>query len=153
MSEPDARERGSEAPLDLDRSRLHLRFGFWTLFVFLTLGLVLETLHGFKVGWYVGVTSQTRRLMFTLAHAHGTLLGLVHIAFGLALAAHGPDSRRWLRIASPLLRAASVLLPGGFLLGGVVIYGGDPGVGILLVPLGALAAMVAVFLAARHLGR
>ena len=150
MSGPD--HRGHRAPQGPDRSRLHLRFGFWTLFVFLTLGLVLETLHGFKVDWYVGVASQTRRLMFTLAHAHGTLLGLVHIAFGLALGAHGTDSRPWLRIASPCLFAAGVLLPGGFLLGGIVIYAGDPGLGILLVPLGALCAMVAIFLAARHLG-
>ena len=31
----------------------------------------------------------------------------------------------------------SVLLPGGFLLGGLVIHGGDPGIGIYLTPIGA----------------
>ena len=58
----------------------NLRFGWWSLLVFLSLGGVLETLHGFKVGWYVDVGNETRRLMFTLAHAHGTLLALVNIA-------------------------------------------------------------------------
>lgn len=61
----------------------NLRFGWWSLLVFLSLGGVLETLHGFKVGWYVDVGNETRRLMFTLAHAHGTLLALVNIAAGL----------------------------------------------------------------------
>ena len=42
--------------------------------------------------------------------------------------------------------AASFLLPGGFFLGGTFIYGGDPGLGILLTPLGALALLVAVLM-------
>src|SRR4051794_6786004 len=61
--------------------RSHLRFGWWSLLLFLTLGMVLEGLHGFKVAWYLNVSTQTRRLLWTLAHAHGTALGLVHIAF------------------------------------------------------------------------
>ncbi len=28
-------------------SRRHLRFGWWSLLVFLTLGIALESLHGF----------------------------------------------------------------------------------------------------------
>jgi len=42
------------------------------------------------------------------------------------------------------LTGATVLLPGGFFLGGAMIYAGDPGVGILLVPVGALLLLVAV---------
>ena len=61
----------------------NLRFGWWSLLVFLSLGAVLETMHGFKIGWYVDVGNETRRLMFTLAHAHGTLLALINIAAGL----------------------------------------------------------------------
>ena len=61
--------------------RRHLRFGWWSLATFGLLGLVLETLHGFKVGAYLDVSNETRRLMWTLAHAHGTLLGLVHLGF------------------------------------------------------------------------
>ena len=62
-------------------TKRHLRFGWWALLIFLSLGLVLEGLHGFKVGYYLKVSSETRRLMWTLAHAHGTLLALVNIAF------------------------------------------------------------------------
>lgn len=52
-------------------ARRHLRFGWWSLLFFLTFGLGLETLHGLKVGWYLDVENETRRLMWTLAHAHG----------------------------------------------------------------------------------
>ena len=41
------------------------------------------------------------------------------------------------------------MLPGGFFLGGLVIYAGDPGIGILLVPVGAVLLLAAVFLIAR----
>jgi len=44
---------------------------------------------------------------------------------------------------------ALVAMPAGFFLGGAVLYGGEPGPGILLVPLGALALFAAVFLTAR----
>ena len=40
----------------------HLRFGWWSLLVFATLGLVLESLHGFKVRAYLDVSNETRRL-------------------------------------------------------------------------------------------
>ena len=133
-------------------SRRHLRFGWWSLLVFLTLGIILESMHGFKVGWYLDVSNETRRLTWKLAHAHGVLLALVHIAFGVTIyvipAAIG--ARR--RIASSCLLAASILLPGGFFLGGIFIYGGDPGLGILLVPVGAMLMFVAVFLIARGTG-
>ena len=113
----------------------NLRFGWWSLLVFLSLGGVLETLHGFKVGWYVDVGNETRRLMFTLAHAHGTLLALVNIAAGLT----GRKADRFgLRSSvSFALIWAAILLPGGFFLGGIVIYDGDPGLGVWLVPIGA----------------
>jgi len=45
---------------------------------------------------------------------------------------------------------ASVLLPRGFFLGGVVTHAGDPGLGILLVPVGALLLLTAIFLTARR---
>jgi hypothetical protein len=52
-------------------------------------------------------------------------------------------------LAGNCLLGASVLLPGGFFLGGLFLYGGDPGLGVLLVPLGALLLLVAVLLTAR----
>jgi hypothetical protein len=113
----------------------NLRFGWWSLLVFLSLGGVLETLHGFKIGWYVDVGNETRRLMFTLAHAHGTLLAVVNIAAGLtARIVERFDLRSSVSFA---LIWAAILLPAGFFLGGIVIYDGDPGLGVWLVPIGA----------------
>ena len=37
-------------------ARRHVRFGWWSLFVFASLGLTLEVLHGFKVAAYLDVT-------------------------------------------------------------------------------------------------
>jgi predicted GNAT family N-acyltransferase len=130
----------------------HLRVGFWGLLCFLTLGLGLEALHGFKVAFYLDLDSEPRRLAWRLAHAHGTLLSLVHVVFGLTLGSrYAPPARTALR-ASRLLDAATLLLPGGFLLGGFFVHGGDPGLGVLLVPLGALALFAAVWLVARGVG-
>jgi hypothetical protein len=131
----------------------HLRWGWWSILVFLTLGIVLESFHGFKVGWYLDVGNSTRRLVWTLAHAHGTLLGLVHLAFAMTVQlCPGWDSRPR-AMASRLLTFAGLLLPGGFFLGGLQIYAGDPGLGILLVPVGALCLLAAVLLTARGVGR
>ena len=64
-----------------------MRFGWWSLLLFLTLGIVLEAMHGFKVGWHLDVGNEARRLLWTLAHAHGTLLALIHIGFALTVRA------------------------------------------------------------------
>jgi hypothetical protein len=128
----------------------HLTFGWWTVCAFAALGLTLETLHGFKVAAYLDVSNETRRLMWRLAHAHGALLGLVHIVYGLALIAlpglGGPNSS----LISKSLIGASLLLPGGFLLGGISFYAGDPGLGVVLVPVGAILLLAALFLIARN---
>ena len=50
----------------------------------------------------------------------------------------------WLQIASPSLLGATVLLPGGFFLGGLFIYSGDPGFGALLIPVGAALLIASV---------
>ena len=135
----------------MNTSDRHLRQGWWSLFVFLTLGLVLETLHGFKLGWYLNADVEMRRLMFTLAHAHGTLLALVNIAVGLTLrTAKGFELTP---LASLALLWGALLLPIGFLLGGVVIHDGDPGLGVLPVPAGALLLVYGVWSVARSLGR
>jgi len=119
------------------------------LLIFLTLGLVLESLHGFKVGWYLNVSNETRRLMWMLAHAHGTLLGLLQVAFGLTIRVLPFWDVRQRTLAGCCLMGANLLLPGGFLLGGFFLHGGDPGLGILLVPVGAALLFTGVFLTAR----
>ena len=127
--------------------RRHLRFGWTALLVFATGGVALEALHGFKVAWYLDVANETRRHLLTLAHAHGMLLALVNIAFGLTLPELG-RSEPPIRWASNGLLAAAVLIPAGFLLGGLQFYGGDPGAGIVLLPLGALGLLAALALVA-----
>lgn len=46
-----------------------------------------------------------------------------------------------------------VLLPAGFLLGGVRVYGGDPSPAIVLLPLGAAALLMGVVVVAMSVGR
>jgi hypothetical protein len=132
-----------------DYAARHRRFGWWSLLVFVTFGLVLETLHGFKLDAYLNLSNETRRLLWTLAHAHGTALAIVNILFGLGLERAGVPRLRQIGVISTSLIAASLLLPGGFFLGGVTYYEGDPGLGILLVPPGAVLLIAALFLIAR----
>jgi hypothetical protein len=129
-------------------SRRHLRFGWWALLCFLTLGIVLEVFHAMKLGWYLDVESETRRLLWTLAHAHGTLIALINIGFGATLALLPLPSPRSLTIASRCLLGANLLLPAGFFLGGGFSVGGDPGLGIVLLPVGAILLLVGVFVIA-----
>jgi hypothetical protein len=129
----------------------HLRVGWWSLLIFLTLGSVLEFMHGLKVGWYLDVSNEVRRLMWTLAHAHGTLLALLHIAFAATVAICSGGNGVSRKLASRCLLAAGVLVPLGFFLGGIVIHGGDPSVGILLVPVGAVLLFASVLITARSL--
>ena len=138
-----------EKEADNDRYvRIHLAFGWWALAAFTLIGLVLEAMHGLKIGWYLDVTSATRRLSLTLGHAHGTLLALVNIAFALSLpkAKLGEVARAR---ASFALRAATVALPLGFLAGGFNFYGGDPGIAIILVPPSALLLLIGLVTFAR----
>ena len=130
--------------------RLHLQAGLWSLLLFLSFGVFLESLHGFKLGWYLDVGQETRRLMWTLAHAHGTLISLIHVAFSFAISVSPGWNSGSTQIASRCLLAAGILIPMGFFLGGLFFEEGtgDPGLGILLVPAGAALLFVAVLLTA-----
>lgn len=127
-----------------DYARRHLRIGWWTLLVFAALGLILESLQGFKVAAYLDVSNDTRRTMWRLAHTHGTLLGAINVLFALTLRSSAAPAAAAPRISIALI-AATVLLPLGFFLGGVVFYAGDPGIGVLLVPLGGVLLLLALF--------
>jgi hypothetical protein len=127
-----------------DYARRHLRIGWWTLLVFAALGLILESLQGFKVAAYLDVSNDTRRTMWRLAHTHGTLLGAINVLFALTLRSSAATAAAAPRISIALI-AATLLLPLGFFLGGVVFYAGDPGVGVLLVPLGGVLLLLALF--------
>jgi len=121
-----------------ERLPLNLRAGLLALFVFSALGLTLEALHGFKLGFYLNVDNETRRLLWRLAHAHGTLLGLVNV--GYALAAHAWPKLED-RLAAQALLTALWLMPLGFLLGGAFARAGDPGASVALAAAGAVALL------------
>ena len=123
---------------DSERPPLNLRAGFLALATFTLLGLCLEGLHGFKVGFYLDVDNETRRLLWRLAHAHGALIGLLNVCYALA-------ARAWPRLADRLaaraLLTALVLMPLGFLLGGAFAHAGDPGASVGLAAAGGVALL------------
>lgn len=123
-----------------------VRTGFCLLAISLPLGLTLEALHAWKVEVYLG--SALRRELWTLAHAHANLLALLLLVFGAL-------GERWLPLEKARARAAralcagSILMPLGFFLGGVMNREGDPSLGILLVPFGALVLLYGLAESAR----
>lgn len=133
----------------------HTRFGWWLIVAGLSAGLLLEAMHGFKLAAYLDTSNETRRLLWTLAHAHATLAGLLHLAFAsslprLVLARLDPRSAH--RVSRALI-AGSVLLPAGFALGGWTAIEGDPGLAIVVSPIGGLLLLIAavrIALAAGH---
>ena len=120
--------------------RKTLRAGWLLLAISLPFGVTLEALHGFKVQAYLA--SEMRREMWRLAHAHGTLLGILCLVSGLLAEAHIAEAVRPRVLA--MIRWGAVLMPLGFFLGGVLNSEGDPSLGILLVPVGALLLVVAL---------
>lgn len=112
--------------------RAHRRFGWTALFVALAFGTVVEGLHGFKTSGYL--LEPIRREMWTLAHFHAAALALVNLVYVRWAASRG---------ASRALLWGSALLPLGFFLGGIAPYEGDPGIGIVVAPVGALLVLYA----------
>ena len=127
-------------------ARRHRRFGWTALFVWMCGGLLLELFHGFKLGGYL--LDPLRRELWTLAHFHGALLSVVNLVYVRWAEAPGLSTAGRAR-ASRALIVGSVLMPVGFLLGGLFHYEGDPGLGIFLAPLGALALLYPVALQTR----
>jgi hypothetical protein len=124
-----------------DRPVSNLRAGLVGLCCFAVLGISLEALHAFKLGLYLDVSQDTRRLLWRLAHAHGVLLGLVNVVYALVARAW-PELRD--ELAGRALIASLWLMPLGFLLGGAFAHGGDPGIGIVVAIMGAVALVFAL---------
>jgi len=133
-----------------DATRRTMVWGWVLLALFLPLGLTLEALHALKLPVYLD--SGMRRELWTLAHAHGNLLGLLCLVFASIGQRAVPDDAARASI-SAWLRWGAALMPAGFFLGGVLNHEGDPSWGILLVPFGGLLLLVALLrtaLAARR---
>ena len=131
--------------------RRHLVFGWWTLATYMSVGLLLEALWAFRFNWYVSEAHAMRRLLWRLAHAHGTLFALIHIGFAASISMSSGKIGRS-KFASACLLSGSLLMPGGFFLGGVYMQGngGDPGIGIFLAPVGAILMLLGVLITARE---
>ena len=74
----------------------------------------MELLYDFNRNSYLDPSNKTRRMMWRLAHAHGVLLALVHVAFSLTIRVLPHTVARWRRFASPSPMATTLLLPGSF---------------------------------------
>ncbi|HXG93537.1 MAG TPA: hypothetical protein VNN73_14405 [Blastocatellia bacterium] len=116
--------------------------GWASLAAWMSFGLLLEGLLGYKIPGYLA--DPQRRELFTLAHTHGTLLGVVLVAAALC----GQRGAAPARSAVIALQLGAILLPLGFLLAGIWHTEGDPGLAIWLVPPAALMVIFgAIFMA------
>lgn len=105
-----------------------ISLAFWIAF-----GLLIEGMIGYRIPALLD--DPLRREMFRLAHSHGTLLNLVLFAAGIGARL---EMFKLETGTAFVLRAAVIAMPLGFLLGGLWHFKNDPGLGILLVPVGAI---------------
>lgn len=124
-------------------------FGWYLLAVSLPAGLTLEALHALKIQVYLGSTM--RRELWTLAHAHGNVLGVLCLTFAAVADRFLVDAALVARSAR-FLRIGSVLMPLGFFAGGILNFEGDPSLAVLLVPVGGLCLLYSLVSAARAAG-
>ena len=137
IAEPETENlvSGGSLPLDV-KSRLivGLIFQGWIGIAFwMSFGLLNEGLIGFRIPAYIA--DDVRRELFRLAHAHGTLLSLMLLVAAFSINRLTLD---WPALGIWALRIGVVMLPLGFLLGGIWHFKGDPGLGVWLVPPAAL---------------
>ncbi len=120
---------------DLVSRRLgQLAFQGWlSLALWMSFGLLLESLMAYKSPAYLD--DSVRRELFRLAHAHGSLLGLVLVIAAMWARSAGARLSKIVLIA---LRFGAAVMPLGFLVAGVWHSESDPGIAIWLVPAGAL---------------
>ena len=135
-----------DTPLPSPETRVCIAIGWTLVVVFLAFGLLLEAFHLVKLVDYFDV--RLRRELWTLAHAHGALLGAITV-----LAGHSADrlvpSPSGRTAVARLVATGAILVPLGFLGGGIAPAEGDPSVAIVLVPIGALLALAGLALLAR----
>lgn len=127
----------TEAPAINEGSAL--KQAWVSIAVWMTLGLLLEGLLAFRSPAYL--QDEVRREMFRLAHSHGGVLNLLLLAAAFYVRIFSP---KFPNIAMLALRVGVVLMPVGFLLGGIWHYNSDPGPGVFLAPLGGLVIIFGV---------
>lgn len=115
-----------------------MRQAWISLAIWIAFGILLEGFSAFRSA--VVLDDYVRRDMFRLAHSHGTLLNLVVITAAICARL---DLIRLSRSSSISLRTSVVVLPLGFFLAGIWHFKDEPGLAILLVPVGAVLLLVA----------
>jgi hypothetical protein len=128
-----AKNQANPESKSISPSRSLIAQGWLSIAFWMSVGLLLEGLLGYKIPAYL--SDPQRRELFRLAHAHGTLLGVILIAAGLCAERFVVALPKAARLA---LRAGSILMPVGFFLSGIWHTESDPGLAIWLVPPGAL---------------
>src|ERR1044071_5251044 len=98
-----------------------LRQGWASIALWMSVGLLLEGLLGYKIPAYLN--DPQRRELFRLAHTHGTLLGVLLVVAALVLARGAIVPA----IAATALRVGAVLMPVGFFVAGIWHTESDPG--------------------------
>ena len=107
--------------------------GWLSLALWMSFGLLLESLMAYKSPAYLD--DPQRRELFRLAHAHGSLLGVVLVIAAMWARSAGARLSRLVVLA---VRFGAAVMPIGFLVAGLWHPESDPGVAIWLVPAGAL---------------
>lgn len=138
LSQIEAKESSKTKRTDDNHFGL-LRQGFITLACWMTFGLFLEGLLGYKIPIYLN--DNMRRELFRLAHTHGALLSVILIIVAICLRLDFFQSNNYLQYS---LRIGSIVMPLGFLLGGVWHYESDPGIAVWLVPVGAVMVIFGI---------
>lgn len=115
------------------------RQAWFGLALWMAAGLLFEGLIGFRSPAYL--QDSIRRELFRLAHAHGTLFSILLIVADLWLSRAKGVAPRFAVLS---LRLGTVLMPLGFLLGGVWHTATDPGVGVFLAPAGGIMVIFGV---------
>ncbi len=117
-----------------------LSFQAWiSLAAWMSVGMLLEALIAFRSPAYL--QDPLRRELFRLAHTHGAVLNLVLVIASMYL------SNRSLTLANPAriaFQAGVVLMPLGFLLGGLWHTETDPNMFVFLAPAGGILVIFAV---------
>jgi hypothetical protein len=116
-----------------------LRQSFVGLAAWLSFGLLLEGFIGFRVSAYM--SDLTRRELFQLAHTHGTLLSLLLLLCTLTISKQLVYPNKSAVLA---LRLGAILMPFGFLLGGIWTRGEEPNFLIFLAPIGGISVIFGV---------
>jgi hypothetical protein len=134
QSEPPTESVANNDDLTGLYAQAWIGLAFWMSF-----GLLIEGLIAFRIPAYL--QDPVRRELFRLGHAHGTLLSILLLIVGLCAhsALISPP-----RIARLVFQAGVILMPAGFILGGISHYESDPGPLVFLAPLGGVLVIFGV---------